>query len=124
MHDRTGADVKSCHREIATGDALQRQDELRFLVAEIHEADVRAERFAEREAVQDANIVYQIHAIIAWGFWALFPFSRLVHAWSIPVSYLARSWIPFRSRDPRTARAVQRARAARASEAHGARRAP
>ena len=37
------------------------------------------------EAVQDANLLYQIHAIIAWAFWALFPFSRLVHAWSIPV---------------------------------------
>jgi nitrate reductase gamma subunit len=50
------------------------------------------------EAVQGANIVYQIHAIIAWGFWALFPFSRLVHAWSIPIQYLGRPYILYRKR--------------------------
>ncbi len=50
------------------------------------------------EAVQGANIVYQIHAIIAWGFWALFPFSRLVHAWSIPLQYLGRPYILYRKR--------------------------
>lgn len=49
-------------------------------------------------AVQDANVVYQIHAIIAWAFWALFPFSRLVHAWSIPLQYLGRPWILYRRR--------------------------
>jgi nitrate reductase gamma subunit len=50
------------------------------------------------EAVQDANVVYQVHAIIAWAFWALFPFSRLVHAWSIPLQYLGRPWILYRRR--------------------------
>lgn len=50
------------------------------------------------EAVQDANVVYQLHAIIAWAFWALFPFSRLVHAWSIPIQYLGRPYILYRRR--------------------------
>jgi len=50
------------------------------------------------EAVQGANPVYQVHAIIAWGFWALFPFSRLVHAWSIPLQYLGRPYILYRRR--------------------------
>ena len=50
------------------------------------------------EAVQDANLLYQIHAIIAWAFWALFPFSRLVHAWSIPLQYLGRPYILYRRR--------------------------
>jgi nitrate reductase gamma subunit len=50
------------------------------------------------EAVQDANVLYQVHAIIAWAFWALFPFSRLVHAWSIPLQYLGRPWILYRRR--------------------------
>lgn len=76
------------------------------------------------ELMTGAPFLFQAHAVTAWLLFAVWPFSRLVHAWSIPVSYLARSWIPFRSRDPRTALAVQRARAARASEAHGARRAP
>lgn len=50
------------------------------------------------EAVQDANVLYQIHAIVAWAFWALFPFSRLVHAWSIPFQYLGRPYILYRKR--------------------------
>ena len=29
-----------------------------------------------RRQPQGANTVYQIHAIVAWAFWALFPFSR------------------------------------------------
>ena len=50
------------------------------------------------EAVQGANVVYQVHAVIAWAFWALFPFSRLVHAWSIPLQYVGRPWILYRRR--------------------------
>jgi nitrate reductase gamma subunit len=50
------------------------------------------------EAVQGANLLYQVHAIIAWAFWALFPFSRLVHAWSIPLQYLGRPAILYRRR--------------------------
>jgi nitrate reductase gamma subunit len=50
------------------------------------------------KAVQGANVVYQVHAIIAWAFWALFPFSRLVHAWSIPIQYLGRPYILYRRR--------------------------
>ncbi len=50
------------------------------------------------EAVEDANLLYQVHAIVAWAFWALFPFSRLVHAWSIPLQYLGRPYILYRRR--------------------------
>ena len=49
-------------------------------------------------AAVDAKTIYQVHAIIAWSFWALFPFSRLVHAWSIPLQYLGRPWILYRRR--------------------------
>lgn len=49
-------------------------------------------------AVEHASTVYQVHAIVAWAFWALFPFSRLVHAWSIPLQYLGRPWILYRRR--------------------------
>ncbi len=49
-------------------------------------------------AVEHANTVYQVHAIVAWAFWALFPFSRLVHAWSIPLQYLGRPYILYRRR--------------------------
>lgn len=49
-------------------------------------------------AVKDAKTIYQVHAIVAWGFWALFPFSRLVHVWSIPLQYIGRPWILYRRR--------------------------
>jgi nitrate reductase gamma subunit len=48
--------------------------------------------------IEDAPLLYQLHAIIAWAFWAFFPFSRLVHAWSIPLQYLGRPYILYRRR--------------------------
>ena len=56
------------------------------------------------EAAQGADTLYQVHAIVAWAFWALFPFSRLVHAFSIPLQYLARPPILYRRRYPSRAR--------------------
>lgn len=50
------------------------------------------------DAATDADTVYQAHAVIAWAFWALFPFSRLVHAWSIPWQYVGRPYILYRRR--------------------------
>ncbi|MBS1880710.1 MAG: respiratory nitrate reductase subunit gamma [Actinobacteria bacterium] len=50
------------------------------------------------EAATGAPLVYQLHAIVAWSFWALFPFSRLVHAWSIPLQYVGRPYILYRRR--------------------------
>ncbi len=43
-----------------------------------------------------APLLYQVHAICAWFLLALWPFSRLVHAWSYPVLYLGRPWILYR----------------------------
>lgn len=43
-----------------------------------------------------APLLYQVHAISAWFLFALWPFSRLVHAWSYPVLYLGRPWILYR----------------------------
>jgi nitrate reductase gamma subunit len=50
------------------------------------------------EAAANASTIYQVHAIVAWAFWGLFAFSRLVHAWSIPLQYLGRPWILYRRR--------------------------
>ncbi|MDQ6785006.1 MAG: respiratory nitrate reductase subunit gamma [Actinomycetota bacterium] len=58
--------------------------------------------------------IYQIHVIISWFFLALFPFSRLVHAWSAPIWYLWRPYIVYRrraslpAREPGTTRRWQR----------------
>jgi nitrate reductase gamma subunit len=45
-----------------------------------------------------APLVYQAHALAAMLLYALWPFSRLVHAWSAPVAYLRRSPILYRRR--------------------------
>ena len=57
-----------------------------------------------------APFLFQAHAVSAWLLFAVWPFSRLVHAWSIPLTYLGRSWILFRSRNPRAELARKRAR--------------
>ena len=48
------------------------------------------------------TFVFQLHTILAWLLFAWWPFSRLVHAWSVPVDYLRRSPIVYRARTRRT----------------------
>jgi nitrate reductase gamma subunit len=48
--------------------------------------------------IAGAPLVYRLHVTCAWLLLAFWPFSRLVHAWSAPVGYLARSHILYRSR--------------------------
>ncbi|HEX6470897.1 MAG TPA: respiratory nitrate reductase subunit gamma [Streptosporangiaceae bacterium] len=50
------------------------------------------------EAIATAPLIYQIHATAAWVIWAVWPFSRLVHAWSYPLWYLWRPYVLYRSR--------------------------
>jgi len=50
------------------------------------------------ELMAAAPIAYQLHAALAWVLIALWPFSRLVHAWSIPFQYLGRPYVLYRSR--------------------------
>jgi nitrate reductase gamma subunit len=47
---------------------------------------------------------YQLHALGGWALIMLWPFSRLVHAWSVPLGYLRRKPIVYRSRAPRNVR--------------------
>jgi len=49
-------------------------------------------------AIDHAPIMYQVHAAAAWAIFAVWPFSRLVHAWSYPLWYLWRPYIVIRSR--------------------------
>jgi len=48
-----------------------------------------------------APIGFQLHAIAAFALFALWPFTRLVHAFTAPVGYLTRPYIVYRSRDAR-----------------------
>jgi nitrate reductase gamma subunit len=52
------------------------------------------------ELMADAPLGFQLHALAAFGLFALWPFTRLVHVFSAPVGYLTRPYIVYRSRDP------------------------
>jgi nitrate reductase gamma subunit len=49
-------------------------------------------------AMAHAPLVYQVHALLALAQFALWPFSRLVHAFAAPLAYLARPYVVYRSR--------------------------
>ncbi|MCQ8193155.1 respiratory nitrate reductase subunit gamma [Streptomyces rugosispiralis] len=51
-------------------------------------------------AMAHAPLVYRIHALLAMVLFALWPFSRLVHAFTAPVGYLTRPYVVYRSRTP------------------------
>jgi nitrate reductase gamma subunit len=43
-------------------------------------------------------LMYKIHILAAFLIFALSPFSRLIHIWSLPLPYLLRNYIVFRKR--------------------------
>ena len=47
----------------------------------------------------EAPLGFRLHALVAFGLFALWPFTRLVHVFSAPVGYLTRPYIVYRSRD-------------------------
>jgi nitrate reductase gamma subunit len=47
------------------------------------------------------TFVFQAHVSVVWLLVAFWPFSRLVHAWSVPVEYLRRSPVLYRRRGGR-----------------------
>ena len=46
-----------------------------------------------------APLSFQLHGLVAMALFALWPFTRLVHAFSAPLGYLTRPYIVYRSRD-------------------------
>jgi nitrate reductase gamma subunit len=54
----------------------------------------------EPHLMAQAPIGFKLHALVAFGLFALWPFTRLVHVFSAPVGYLTRPYIVYRSRDP------------------------
>jgi nitrate reductase gamma subunit len=50
----------------------------------------------EPDTMVGVPILYQLHAVSAWLILAVWPFSRLVHAWSIPLQYVGRPYILYR----------------------------
>ncbi|MDR0849012.1 MAG: respiratory nitrate reductase subunit gamma [Propionibacteriaceae bacterium] len=43
-----------------------------------------------------APFAYRVHATLGFALFAIWPFSRLVHVWSVPIGYLARPYIVYR----------------------------
>ncbi|KQR08254.1 respiratory nitrate reductase subunit gamma [Cellulomonas sp. Leaf334] len=54
------------------------------------------------ELMVDAPFGFQAHAMVAMLLFALWPFTRLVHVLSVPVFYLWRPYVVYRSRSDRT----------------------
>ncbi|WP_235401527.1 respiratory nitrate reductase subunit gamma [Rubrobacter aplysinae] len=54
-------------------------------------------------------VIFQLHTLAAFVLFGLWPFSSLVHAWSVPLGYARRRYVQYRSRDPRAALARERA---------------
>ena len=49
--------------------------------------------------MSQAGLAFQLHALIGMALFALWPFTRLVHAFTAPVQYLFRPYIVYRSRE-------------------------
>lgn len=59
----------------------------------------------EVEAMATAPLSFHIHVLMAMSLFMLWPFTRLVHAFTAPVHYLFRPYIVYRSRDTTPGRA-------------------
>ncbi len=53
----------------------------------------------------DVPLFFKLHTLFAFAIFAIWTFTRLVHVWSIPLEYLKRSTILYRSRNAE--RAIQ-----------------
>lgn len=53
---------------------------------------------ADVSVAEQAPVIFQVHAIAAWLLFLVWPFTRLVHAWSYPLWYLWRPYVVYRDR--------------------------
>jgi nitrate reductase gamma subunit len=51
------------------------------------------------EAMAESTWQFQVHVLVGLSLIALVPFSRLVHAFTVPLHYLFRPYVVYRSRD-------------------------
>ncbi|MGH8869845.1 MAG: respiratory nitrate reductase subunit gamma [Actinomycetes bacterium] len=51
------------------------------------------------DAMSEAPLSFQLHTLVGMALFALWPFTRLVHAFTAPVGYLFRPYVVYRSRD-------------------------
>ena len=55
---------------------------------------------ADPAYMSDGPIWFKIHIIAAFGIFAVWPFTRLVHVFSFPLRYFSRSYVVYRKRMP------------------------
>jgi nitrate reductase gamma subunit len=55
----------------------------------------------------EAPFSFQLHTLVGLLLFAMWPFTRLVHAFTAPVHYLFRPYVVYRTRDARTSTAVR-----------------
>ncbi len=56
---------------------------------------------ADASLLTEVPIWFKIHMIAAMGLFAAWPFTRLVHVFSVPLRYLTRSYVIYRKREPK-----------------------
>lgn len=49
-------------------------------------------------SIADVHIIFKLHIVLGMTLFLVFPFSRLVHIWSVPIKYLGRNFQVVRSR--------------------------
>lgn len=53
---------------------------------------------AASHAIAGVGMIYKLHVLLGMTLFLLFPFSRLVHIWSVPVKYMRRNYQVVRQR--------------------------
>lgn len=77
------------------GDAVHYRDSVAPYLRQLFVFDPEPELMTGGEV----TFIFQLHVTVVWFLYALWPFSRLVHAWSIPIDWLLRrSPVPYRTR--------------------------
>lgn len=56
----------------------------------------------DAQLMYDVPLFFKFHTIFAFAIFGLWPFTRLVHVWSLPLEYLKRSFIIYRTRNAKT----------------------
>lgn len=60
---------------------------------------VTFDMFAAAASLSTVGLIYKLHILLGMTLFVLFPFSRLVHIWSVPMKYFGRNYQVVRSKN-------------------------